>query len=54
MVVIPDEYSKFLGAAQRYLAHVVNAIMAEAYALRDGFELAKYIGCNRFIIESNC
>ena len=28
--------------------------MAEAYALKEGLMLAQYIGCNKFIIQTDC
>ena len=39
---------------QRYLLHVGDAPMAEAYALLDGLHLAEQVGCNRIIVNSNC
>lgn len=35
-----------LAAAQSYESHLVDAPMAEAYALKEGVMLAQHIGCN--------
>jgi ribonuclease HI len=37
-----------------FLPHVVDAPMAEAYALREGLVLAQRIGCNNFSIQTDC
>jgi ribonuclease HI len=37
-----------------FVAHVVDAPMAEAYTLKEGLMLAQHIGCNRLIIQSDC
>ena len=33
---------------------MVDAPMAEAYALKEGLMLAQHAGCNRVIIQSDC
>ena len=45
--VIRDATGSFIAAAHSYIPHVVDAAMAEAFALRDGLLLAQQIGCNR-------
>jgi len=44
--VIRDAAGGFIAAAHSYIPHVVDAAMAEAFALRDGLLLAQEIGCN--------
>ena len=44
--VIEDAAGGFIAAAHSYIPHVVDAAMAEAFALRDGLLLAQEIGCN--------
>ena len=39
---------------QRYLSHVGDAPVAEAYALLDGLRLAQQVGCNWIIVNSDC
>jgi ribonuclease HI len=53
-VVIRDHTGGVIAMAQRYLAHVGDAPMAEAYALLDGLRLAEQVGCNRIIVNSDC
>ena len=43
-----------LAAAHSFVAHVIDAPMAEAYALKEGLLLAQQIGGNRLIIQSDC
>ena len=53
-VIIRDHSGGMLAAANRYISHVVDAPMAEAFALMDGLMLAQHIGGNRIIIQSDC
>ena len=52
--IISDSSGGVLAAAHSFVPHLVDAPMAEAYALKEGLMLAQYIGCNRLIIQSNC
>jgi hypothetical protein len=36
------------------LQHLKDTPMIEAYALLDGLMLAQSIGCNRFIVRTDC
>lgn len=37
-----------------FVSHVMDAPMAEAYALKEGLMLAQHIGCNRLIVQLDC
>ena len=52
-VIIRDEKGQWIAAAHSFLPHVIDAPMAEAYALKEGLMLAQHIGCNRFIIQTS-
>ena len=52
--VIRDAAGGFIAAAHNYIPHVVDAPMAEAFALRDGLLLAQQIGCTRVEIQADC
>jgi len=52
--IIRDCSGGVLAAAHSFIPHLVDAPMAEAYALKEGLMLAQHIGCNRLIIQSNC
>jgi len=41
-------------AAHSFVPHVIDAFMAETYALKEGLLLAQHIGGNRLIIHSEC
>ena len=43
-VVIRDNSGGFIAASYSYISHVLDATMAEAFALRDGLLLAQQIG----------
>ena len=53
-VIIRDCSGGMIAAANRHISHVVDAPMAEAFALKDGLMLAQHIGGNRIIIQSDC
>ena len=53
-VIIRDCSGDMIVAASRYIPHLVDAPMAEAFALKDGLMLAQQIGGNRIIIQSDC
>ena len=53
-VIIRDEKGQWIAAAHSFLPHVIDAPMAEANALKEGLMLAQHIGCNRFIIQTDC
>jgi len=46
--------SGVLAAAHSFVSHLVDAPMAQAYALKEGLMLAQHIGCNRKIIQFDC
>jgi ribonuclease HI len=52
--IIRDCSGGVLAAAHSFVPHLVDAPMAEAYALKEGLMLAQHIGCNRLIIQSDC
>jgi len=53
-VVIRDNSGGFIAASYSYISHVLDATMAEAFALRDGLLLAQQIGSNRVQIQADC
>ena len=53
-VIIRDCSGDMIVAASRYIPHLVDAPMAEAFALKDGLMLSQQIGGNRIIIQSDC
>jgi len=53
-VVIRDSDGSFIAGSYTYREHVVDAPMAEAMALKEGLLLAQHIGCNSFIVHSDC
>ena len=52
-VIVRDNTRGVLAAAHSFVPHLVDAPMAEAYALKEGLMLAQHIGCNRLIIQSD-
>jgi ribonuclease HI len=52
--VIRDSSGSFIAASHSYFEHVVDAPSAELMAVKDGLLLARHIGCNRIIIQSDC
>ena len=52
--IIRDHTGGVVAMGQRYLSHVGDAPVAEAYALLDGLRLAEQVGCNRIIVNSDC
>jgi ribonuclease HI len=52
--VIRDTGGAFIAAARSFIPHVLDALSAEAAALRDGLLLAQQIGCNCVEIQSDC
>ena len=51
-VIIRDEKGQWIAAAHSFLPHVIDAPMAEAYALKIGLMLAQHIECNLFVIQT--
>ena len=41
-------------ASHSFVAHVVDAPVVEAYALKEGLLLTQHIGSNRLIIQADC
>lgn len=52
--VIRDSSGAMIIASNNFIPRVVDARMAEAYALKEGLMLAQHAGCNRVIIQSDC
>lgn len=52
--IIRDANGGFIAAVQSFLPHNVDVPMVEAYALKEGLTLAKHVGCNRFIVQTDC
>ena len=52
--IIRDSLGGVIAATHCFISHVVDAPMAEAYALKEGLMRAQHIGYNRLIIQSNC
>jgi ribonuclease HI len=52
-IVIRDYRGKFTAAPTKELPFVADAMIVEAYALREGLCLAQHIGCNRFVVQSD-
>ena len=52
-VVLRDSSGKFLSAGNNVAGDCVDALMAEAIALRFGLNLAQSFGCSRLIINSD-
>ena len=53
-VVIRDYRGQCIAASQKFLPYVVDAPMAEAYALREGLVLAQHIAINNFVLQTDC
>jgi len=43
-----------VAATNTYIPHLVDAPMAEAFALKEGLMLVQRIGGNRIIVQSDC
>jgi hypothetical protein len=52
--IIRDCSGGVLAAAHSFVPHLVDAPMAETYALKKRLMLTQHIGCNRLIIQSDC
>jgi hypothetical protein len=52
--VIRDWKGNFVAACNTKLDFVIDALSAEAHALKQGLILAETMGCNRIIISSDC
>jgi hypothetical protein len=53
-VAIRDHSWGVIVAAHSFVSHVVDAPIAEAYALKEGLLLAQHIGSNRLAIQADC
>jgi ribonuclease HI len=51
--IIRDCMGGVLAATHSFVSHLVDAPLAEAYALKEGLMLAQHIGCNQLIIQSD-
>jgi hypothetical protein len=47
--IVRDSNGKFIAASCKEIHFLTDAMMAEAYALRDGLGLAEHLGCQNFI-----
>jgi hypothetical protein len=52
-VVLCDFKGKFIAASVSYLPNVASALMAEAYAMKEGLYLAIRMECNMIVAESD-
>ena len=52
-VIARDANGKCVAATCKELDFVTDAMMAEAYALREGLYMEQNLGCNKFIIQSD-
>jgi ribonuclease HI len=52
--IIRDSSGGMIAVTNTYIPHLVDAPMAEAYALKEGLMLAQHIGGNRLIVQSDC
>jgi hypothetical protein len=43
-----------IAASSTFISHLVEALMTEAYALKEGLMLAQHIGVNWLIVQSDC
>jgi len=53
-VVIRDSRGDFIAASMNFLPTVLDAQMAEAYALKEGLHMVQHIGYRNFIMQSDC
>jgi hypothetical protein len=53
-VVIRDSNGLFIAGSYAYFEHIIDAPAAEVMALKEGLRLAQQIGCNSFILQSDC
>jgi ribonuclease HI len=53
-VVIRDSKGGFIAAANSKIEVALDALSAEAHAIKHGLSLGQSIGCNRIIISSDC
>ena len=51
--VARDYQGNFVAAATRYFPHVASLELAEAFAMRDGLQLAVKLGCSNVVAESD-
>ena len=52
--MIRDNHGGVIAASNKFLPHVVDAHMAEAWALHDGLFLAQSIGANKVVCQTDC
>jgi ribonuclease HI len=52
--IIRDSSGEMITSTNNYIPQLVDALMMEAYALKEGMMLAEYIGGNRLIVQSDC
>jgi hypothetical protein len=52
--IIRDSHGAMVAATSTYISHLVDAPMAEAYALKEGLMLVQHIGGNRLVVQSDC
>jgi len=43
-----------IAASHTFLPYLVDAPMADAFALKEGLLLAQHAGCNLLIVQSDC
>jgi len=52
--IIRDSSGGLIAASNTFIPYLVDAPMAEAFALKEGLMLAQYIGGNRLIVQTDC
>ena len=52
--ILRDDTGSMVAASCSHISQLVDAPMAEAYALKEGLMLAQHIGANRLIVQSDC
>ena len=52
--IIRDSSGGTIVASNSFIPYLVDAPMAEAFALKEGLMLAQYIGGDQLIVQTNC
>ena len=52
-VIVRDTLGKSIAASCKEINFKDDASVAKTYALRDGLSLEQYLGCNKFVIQSD-
>ena len=52
--IIRDSSGGMIAASNSFIPYLVDALMAEAFAFKEGLMLAQYIGGDQLIVQTNC